>query len=101
MSDEFRGPRVHRPASSATWQHEHRWGTSFGDSTTLRVTRVDGGGLTVAYGRESIEIRGGLVERLAEMVAAAAAWTDEPPPPTGHATTEPAARAAADEESAR
>ena len=75
MSD-IRGPRVHRPAASATWEYEHSWGPSLGDSTRLSVTRTDGGGMRVAYGKESIEIREELVERVAEMVAAAAAWTD-------------------------
>lgn len=69
---------VHRPAASATWRHTHRWGTSLGDSTDLRVTRTDGGGLTITYGRESIEIRAALVGVLAEMVAAAAEWSDGP-----------------------
>ena len=72
---------VHRPAASARWRHTHKWGTSFGDSTTLTVTRTDGGSLQIAYGKESIEIRGVLVDVLAEMVAAAAAWTDESPAP--------------------
>lgn len=75
MSD-VRGPRVHRPAASATWEYEHRWGSSFGDSTRLSVTRTDGGGMRLAYGQESIEIREELVERVAEMVASAAAWSD-------------------------
>lgn len=75
MSD-IPGPRVNRPSASATWEHEHRWGTSFGDSTTLRVTRTDGGSLRIAYGKESIEIRRDLVELVAAMVAAAAAWAD-------------------------
>lgn len=68
--------RVHRPAASATWEHTHRWGVQLGDSTDLRITRVDGGGLTISYGRESVEIRRELVPVFAEMVAAAAAWTD-------------------------
>ena len=71
--------QVHRPAASATWTHAHRWGTSFGDSTDLRVTRTDGGPLRISYGKESIEIRKALVGVLADMVAAAAAWSDTPP----------------------
>lgn len=76
MPDQIRGPRVHRPAASATWEFEHRWGSMIGDSTTLRVTRNDGGALTIGYGREEIEIRRDLVAKVAEMVAAAAEWTD-------------------------
>lgn len=78
--------RIHRPAASATWEHTHKWGVQFGDNTDLRVTRTDGGGLSIAYGRESIDIREALVSVLAEMVAAAAVWTDEPseiPSPPG------------------
>lgn len=71
-----RGPWVHRAPARATWEHEHRWGAQLGDSTTLRVTRTDHGAMTVAYGRESLEVRAELVERFADMVAAAAAWTD-------------------------
>ena len=73
---EFRGPRIHRPASSATWEHDHRWGSMIGDSTTLRVTRTDGGAMAINYGSERVEIRAELVGTLAAMVAAAAAWTD-------------------------
>lgn len=69
--------RVHRPPASATWQHQHRWGTGLGDSTTLYVDRTDGGPLTIRYGTESIEIRAELVPVLADMIAAAAVWTDE------------------------
>lgn len=73
---DIRGPRVHRPAASATWSHEHLWGPQLGDSTNLSVTRTDGGAIRLAYGRESLEVRGELVTLFAEMVAAAAAWTD-------------------------
>lgn len=73
---EIRRPSVSRPAASATWRHEHRWGPMISDSTTLRVTRTDGGSLTIAYGKESVEIRRELVEQAAAMVAAAAEWTD-------------------------
>lgn len=69
--------RIHRPAASATWEHNHRWGSQLGDSTNLRVARKDGGGMTVSYGRESIEIREELVDIFAEMVAAAAVWSDD------------------------
>lgn len=78
MRDETRGPRVHRPAASATWEYEHHWGPQLTDRTRLAVTRTDGGGLRIAHGRDVIELRGELVERLAEMVAAAAVWTDTP-----------------------
>lgn len=88
MSDKIRGPQVHRAAARATWESEHRWGTLIGDSTTLRVTRTDGGGMTIGYGSESIEIRRELVERVAEMVAAAAAWTDTPAPTAGRDESE-------------
>lgn len=71
-----RGPRIHRAPATAAWEYDHRWGKSFGDSTTLYVRRTDGGSLSIAYGSESIEIREALVPVLAEMVAAAAAWTD-------------------------
>lgn len=74
---KIKGPRVHRAAASATWEYEHHWGTSLGDSTTLYVRRTDGGSLSIAYGNESIEIREALVAQLAEMVAAAASWTDD------------------------
>ena len=67
---------VHRPPTSATWEHQHRWGTLVGDVTSLSVHRVDGGRLTISYGSESVEIRGELVEVFARMVAAAAVWTD-------------------------
>lgn len=67
---------VYRPAASATWTHSHKWGVRLGDSTDLTVTRTDGGGLRIAYGKESIEIREALVGVVAEMVAAAATWTD-------------------------
>ena len=67
---------VTRPAPTATWEHIHHWGSSFGDSTTLRVARTDGGPLRISYGKEAIEIRGSLVAVLADMVTAAAAWTD-------------------------
>lgn len=70
---------IHRPAASRTWEHQHRWGHQLGDSTDLRVTRTNGGGVTIAYGRESIEIREELVDVLNEMVQAAAAWTDPEP----------------------
>lgn len=76
MSDGIK-QRVERAAAKATWEHEHRWGPSFGDATLLRVTRVDGGPMTLSYGGESVEIRKDLVGPLAEMIAAAAAWTDE------------------------
>ncbi|UUW88376.1 hypothetical protein [Pimelobacter simplex] len=69
--------RVHRPPASATWQHEHRWGPAFGDSTTLSVVRTDGGPMRIRYGNESVELRAELVPVFVEMVAAAAAWTDE------------------------
>lgn len=69
--------RIHRPPASATWEHEHRWGTLISDTTTLYVDRTDGGRLQIRYGGESIEIRAELVPVLADMVAAAAAWTDE------------------------
>lgn len=72
----IRGPRVHRPAASATWEHSHKWGPNFGDNTDLRVTRTDGGRLSIGYGRESVEIRAELVPILAEMVTQAAAWSD-------------------------
>ena len=88
----FRGPRVHRPASSATWEHEHRWGPGFGDSTTLRVTRTDRGSMTVRYGSEALEIRGDLVAIFAEMVDHAAAWNDTPP--TDHAAAPTSERGA-------
>jgi hypothetical protein len=74
---------VHRPAASRTWEHTHKWGSSFGDSTDLRVTRTDGGPLRIAYGRESIEIREELVAVLAEMVATAAEWSDTRDLPPG------------------
>lgn len=79
MADQGKQIRKHvrRPAASATWEHSHRWGSQFGDVTDLRVTRTDGGPLTIAYGRESVDIREELVDVLAEMVAAAAAWADE------------------------
>jgi len=67
---------VHRPSASATWEHVHHWGSSFGDTTTLRVTRVDGGLLRVTYGNDAVEIRPALVAVFAQMVAAAAEWTD-------------------------
>jgi hypothetical protein len=57
---------------------------AIGDSTTLRVTRTDGGSLSVIYGREEIEIRRELVGRVAEMIAAAAAWKDTPDPTATH-----------------
>lgn len=69
--------RIHRPAASATWEHEHRWGTSFGDTTTLRVDRTHDGPIRIRYGTDSIEIRKDLVSVLADMVAAAADWSDE------------------------
>lgn len=80
MADQQIRTRIHRPAASATWEHTHRWGGLGAslDEVGLRVTRTDGGGLTISYGRESIEIREALVAVLAEMVAAAAEWTDEP-----------------------
>ena len=76
MSETIRGPRVHRPAASATWEHEHRWGSQLGDSTRLSVTRTDGSGMRLAYGKESVEVRDELVPILAAMVVAAAEWTD-------------------------
>ncbi len=69
--------RIHRPAASARWEHEHRWGPQLGDSTTLRVARTDDGPISIEYGNDSISIRKDLVPVLADMVAAAAAWTDE------------------------
>lgn len=78
MADQQIRTRIHRPAASRTWEHTRRWGTQFGDFTDLRVTRTDGGGLSIAYGRESIDIREALVSVLAEMVAEAAEWTDAP-----------------------
>lgn len=69
--------RVHRPAASATWEHEHRWGSNFGDSTTLRVTRTDGGRMHFRYGHKEFEVPAALVSILAEMTAAAAAWSDD------------------------
>lgn len=79
MSEQttIRPPRVHRPAASATWEYEHRWGTGLGDTSTLYVDRRDGGSLTIRYHSDSIEVREELVQVLAEMVAAAAAWTDK------------------------
>jgi len=71
---------VHRPKPSATWKHEHRWGSQLGDTTTLRVTRTHGGKMDIDYGAKSIEIGAELVEVLAAMVAAAAAWTDSEGP---------------------
>lgn len=50
---DIRGPRVYRQPASATWEHEHRWGVQLGDSTTLTVTRRDGGALTIRYGKET------------------------------------------------
>lgn len=78
MSDakEIQGPRIHRSPAVAAWEHAHRWGTGLGDTTTMRVSRVNDGAMTITYGSESVEIRGALVAQLAEMVAAAAAWTD-------------------------
>lgn len=76
MSD-IKGPRVLRQAPSATWEYEHRWGTLLSDTTTLRVTRVRDGRLTISYGKDSIDIRETLVPKVAAMVAAAAAWRDE------------------------
>ena len=73
---EIKGPQVLRTPPLARWEFEHRWGVSLGDSTTLRVDRVDGGLLRIAYGSDSIEIRRDLVAAVAEMVAAAAEWTD-------------------------
>ena len=90
MAEQQIRTRTHRPAASRTWEHTHRWGAQFGDSTDLRVTRTDGGGLSIAYGRESIDIREALVSVLAEMVAEAAEWTDAPsenPSPPGQAAT--------------
>ena len=78
MADQQIRTHTHRPAATRTWEHTHKWGVNFGDSTDLRVTRADGGGMTISYGRESIEIREALVGVLAEMVAAAAEWSDKP-----------------------
>ncbi len=72
---EIKGPRVHRAAATATWEHGYRWGSGLGDTTTLYVRRTDGGSLSIDYGSKSIEIREALVAQLAEMVAAAASWT--------------------------
>lgn len=83
---EYKGPRVHRPASTAVWEHENRWGSQIGDSTTLYVRRTDGGELSICYGTESIAIRKELVERFAEMVTAAATWTDDPDARRGRET---------------
>lgn len=74
---DTRGPHVHRPAASAVWEFEHNWGPGFGDSTTFSVARIDGGGMTLRYGKEKFEVRRDLVAQVAEMVAAAAAWSDE------------------------
>lgn len=76
MSDEIRGPRISRPAASATWEHEYRWGSQLGDTTRVSVTRTDRGGMRLAYGSAAVEIRGELVPILAAMVAAAAEWAD-------------------------
>lgn len=75
--DTLKPPAVHRPSASAAWKHDHKWGTGFGDSTTLIVSRTDGGNLTARYGSESLEIRASLVPIFAAMVAAAAEWTDQ------------------------
>lgn len=72
--------RVVRAPARGTWEYEHRWGPMIGDSTTLQVTRVAGGAMTLSYGSQSVEIRKDLVEPLAKMIAEASAWTDEPVP---------------------
>lgn len=69
-------PRIIRPAATATWEQEHRWGTLLGDTTTLRVSRTANGHMVVSYDKDRVEIHPSLIEAFAEMVAAAAVWTD-------------------------
>jgi len=75
--DTLKPPVVHRPSANAVWKHDHRWGSGFGDSTSLVVSRTDGGILRAGYGDNSLEIRAVLVPIFAAMVAAAADWTDQ------------------------
>lgn len=71
-----RGPFVHRPPATATWEYDHRWGSMIGDTTALRVTRRGNGALTLSYGDKSIEVPVEAVGQLAAMTSAAAVWTD-------------------------
>lgn len=68
---------VRRPPSTATWEHQHRWGPQLSDNRPLRVQRVDGGEMSIKYGTDEVVIPGDLVPMLAEMVALASRWADE------------------------
>lgn len=68
---------VNRQPATKVWSAEHRWGQMIGDVRTLKVTRTDGGQMTLSYGKDTLEIREDLIEPLVKMVNEAAGWEDE------------------------